>query len=242
MAPHALHENLDPPARAFLVEFLAGCGWEDSFEVIDGLAAASRSHADLAEQLKAAFAAWPIDGPEANAARANMVRLRALSADRDPDPSTLPAPATERVARRLEAFEAGDVAAYVREHLQGDLVGRGIILNREVQLRPSVAPGTGQRTDIQIDAVAKDSARSVVETLAIVVEVKGAWNAELFIAMTSQLRDRYLTGTRVRRGIYLVGWFASPFRRPALDRHVFRTTARRRSRSARSAERRGEEG
>ena len=98
---------------------------------------------------------------------------------------------------------------YVRDHLQGDLVGRGIVLNREVQLRPSVAPGTGQRTDIHIDATAKDVGRQVFETLTIVVEVKGAWNPELFTAMKTQLRDRYLSGTRMRRGLYLVGWFAS---------------------------------
>jgi hypothetical protein len=98
---------------------------------------------------------------------------------------------------------------FVREHLQSDLVGRGIVLNREVQLRPSVAPGTGQRTDIHIDAVAKDGSRSTFETLTMVIEVKGAWNSELFTAMKSQLRDRYLSGTQASRGIYLAGWFAS---------------------------------
>ena len=46
-----------------------------------------------------------------------------------------------------------DVADYVTRHLDEDLRGRGIIVNREVQIRKGIGKGTGQRTDIHVDAV-----------------------------------------------------------------------------------------
>jgi hypothetical protein len=98
---------------------------------------------------------------------------------------------------------------FVRLHLETDVARSGIVLNREVQLRPSVGPATGERTDIHVDALSRDPARRSYDRLTIVVETKGAWNAGLFSAMKTQLKDRYPSGTGVRRGVYLVGWFAS---------------------------------
>src|SRR5262249_23587127 len=46
-----------------------------------------------------------------------------------------------------------DVADYVARHLDEDLRGRGIIVNREVQIRKGIGARTGQRTDIHVDAV-----------------------------------------------------------------------------------------
>ena len=103
-----------------------------------------------------------------------------------------------------------DLADYVTRHLSDDLRGRGIIVNREVQIRRGIGDGTGQRTDIHVDAVISDASDSNYERLYVIVEVKGNWNSELLGAMETQLRDRYLKNNKCRDGIYLVGWFSCP--------------------------------
>lgn len=87
-------------------------------------------------------------------------------------------------------------ASLVARHLNDDLQGRGIVVNREVEVRK------GERTDIYVDAVAEDGTR-----ITVVVEAKGCWNAELRTAMKEQLAKRYLLDARTTRGLYLVGWF-----------------------------------
>jgi hypothetical protein len=87
-------------------------------------------------------------------------------------------------------------ASLVARHLNDDLRGRGIIVNREVKVRE------GERTDIYVDAVAADGTR-----ITVVVEAKGCWNASLGTDMKDQLADRYLLDARTTRGLYLVGWF-----------------------------------
>jgi hypothetical protein len=87
-------------------------------------------------------------------------------------------------------------ASLVARHLNDDLQGRGIIVNREVEVRK------GERTDIYVDAIAKDGTR-----VTVVVEAKGCWNPELRTAMKVQLAERYLVNARTTRGLYLVGWF-----------------------------------
>ncbi len=96
---------------------------------------------------------------------------------------------------------------YVKEHLDIDLVQRGILANREVELR-AAGSGDGQRTDILVQAVAKRCPGEEGEPIAtVVIEVKGCWNPGLEMAMEDQLRDRYLRDNGYRCGIYLVGWF-----------------------------------
>ena len=103
-----------------------------------------------------------------------------------------------------------EVADYVARHLNEDLRGRGIIVNREVQIRRGIGDGTGQRTDIHVDAVMPGEPKRDVDRTYAIVEVKGNWNAELFSAMETQLRDRYLNENRCKDGIYLIAWFACP--------------------------------
>jgi len=103
-----------------------------------------------------------------------------------------------------------EVADYVTRHLGEDLHRRGIIVNREAQIRRGTGVGTGQRTDIHVDAVmAAEPEGNVGRTYAI-VEVKGNWNGELSSAMETQLRDRYLNENRCKDGVYLIAWFACP--------------------------------
>jgi hypothetical protein len=100
-----------------------------------------------------------------------------------------------------------DVADYVTRHLDEDLRGHGIIVNREVQIRKGIGEGTGQRTDIHVDAIVPGGQDGNDDRIYAIVEVKGNWNAELLSAMETQLRDRYLKQNRCRNGLYLVAWF-----------------------------------
>ena len=51
-----------------------------------------------------------------------------------------------------------------------------------------------------------DSAASV-QTVTVVIEIKGCWNAEARTAVDSQLVGDYLRPNGKTHGVYLVGWF-----------------------------------
>jgi hypothetical protein len=101
-----------------------------------------------------------------------------------------------------------DLSDYSTRHFRDDLKGRGIIVNREVQIRRGVGGGTGQSIDIHVDATIPGAEPDTYERTYVIIEVKGNWNAQLEVAMQNQLRDRYLKENGCRNGIYLVGWFS----------------------------------
>lgn len=91
---------------------------------------------------------------------------------------------------------------YVARHLSDNLGRqRGIIVNREVQIR------RGQYTDIHIDAINPATDNRGIDIIKCIIEVKGCWNPELETAMKTQLVDGYLQDHQCPNGIYLVGWF-----------------------------------
>lgn len=92
---------------------------------------------------------------------------------------------------------------FVKWFLDQDLGGRGIVLNREVQIRRWAGARRGQRTDIHVDAVSSDSN----EVLSLIIECKGSWHSKLDSAMETQLVGRYMAENSCRHGLYLVGWF-----------------------------------
>ena len=96
---------------------------------------------------------------------------------------------------------------WVKLHLQDDLSGRGIIVNREVEVYRRTESGIGERTDIHVDAVLEAPRENRIERITLVIECKGCWNPELNTAMETQLRDKYLHEGSCRHGLYLVGWF-----------------------------------
>jgi hypothetical protein len=96
-----------------------------------------------------------------------------------------------------EAFLSNEIARWLRD----DLNQRGIVIGREVQ------PRRGQRTDIYVDAVAREDSSLSVRTVTVVIEVKGCWNAEVRTAVDTQLVGDYLRPNGLTHGIYLVGWF-----------------------------------
>jgi hypothetical protein len=95
---------------------------------------------------------------------------------------------------------------FIKLHLEDDLKQRGIVVNREVEIRSRIGDSgsSGERTDIQIDAFVKGQPYDVITAI---IEVKGCWHTELNEAMETQLVNRYLKDNSTRCGLYLIGWF-----------------------------------
>ncbi|MGK7951807.1 MAG: NACHT domain-containing NTPase [Xenococcaceae cyanobacterium] len=90
---------------------------------------------------------------------------------------------------------------YIARHLNDSLKNKGIVINREVEIR------RGERTDIQVNAVVKDTNGQTYDSVAAIIEVKGCWNSQLNTAMETQLVNRYLQDNTCQHGLYLIGWF-----------------------------------
>lgn len=116
--------------------------------------------------------------------------------------------------------EENDLSDYVKSHLELDLVQRGVVLNREVQIRRKTGAEPGQQTDIHVNAISKEG-----DVITAIIEVKGNWHRDVRSAMKDQLSDRYLNQSQTRFGVYLVGWYSceswdeSDNRKKAADRH-----------------------
>ena len=81
-----------------------------------------------------------------------------------------------------------------------------IVLNREVEIRASVGPGSGQRTDIHVTATLRPT-QDAFGTARVIIEVKGCWLREIQSSMETQLRDKYLRENECQHGLYLCVWF-----------------------------------
>jgi hypothetical protein len=107
---------------------------------------------------------------------------------------------------RYRPIEEESLSDYVKRHLEADLLSRGIIVNREVQIRRGEGTGLGERTDIQVDAITHGQRSGACDSMTAIIEVKGCWNSEILKAMETQLAGRYLKDSQCH-GLYLVGWF-----------------------------------
>ncbi len=97
---------------------------------------------------------------------------------------------------------------YVKRHLDADLKRRGVIVSREVEFRRRRGEsGSGERTDIQVDAMLDGSRDGEVRVITAIIEAKGCWHRDLRTAMEGQLVARYLRDSSCEHGLYLVGWF-----------------------------------
>lgn len=103
---------------------------------------------------------------------------------------------------------------YIKRHLEQDLKERGIVINREVEIRQKegregAAPG--EIPDIYVSAISPNSNKNEMKQLIVLIEVKGNWHSELKTALQTQLVERYLRDNdRATCGLYLVGWFNCP--------------------------------
>jgi hypothetical protein len=99
---------------------------------------------------------------------------------------------------------------HIKRHLDRDLRERGVILNREVEIRAAMGGKKGEDTDILVDITCPKGQSQELERISAVIEVKGCWNPELDDAMRCQLAERYMADSGINHGIYLVGWFMCP--------------------------------
>jgi hypothetical protein len=103
-----------------------------------------------------------------------------------------------------------DVSDYVTRFLKRDLADRGIVVNREVQIRRGRDDMTGQNTDIHVDAPPTEHSQAVhYGPISVLIEVKGSWNNGLMTDMEGQLRDRYMKNSGCRVGLYVVAHFSA---------------------------------
>lgn len=103
--------------------------------------------------------------------------------------------------------DENDFSNYVKLFLDRDLKSRGIIINREVELRRSYGGKAGERTDIHVDAVLKQPNGDAYDSITAIIEVKGCWHNEVKTAIKTQLVERYLADNPYPYGLYLIGWF-----------------------------------
>jgi len=96
---------------------------------------------------------------------------------------------------------------YVKRHFDRDLKLQGIFANREVELRSKATGAVLERTDIHVDAVIRNHAGEIIDSITVIIEAKGCWNGDLDEAMQTQLVDRYLKDNTYQYGLYLIGWF-----------------------------------
>ncbi|KZF13364.1 hypothetical protein A2J03_15455 [Rhodococcus sp. EPR-157] len=102
-----------------------------------------------------------------------------------------------------------EISDYLRTELTNRLGHRGVIINREVQIRRQPTAGMGERTDLRIDANPLTTSQSFVESdqLTIAAEVKGSWNSGIESSIKTQLVDRYMKDLHSSHGIYIAIWF-----------------------------------
>jgi hypothetical protein len=101
-----------------------------------------------------------------------------------------------------------ELSDWLKRHLDQDLRGRGVMVGREVQIRPGPGGKMGESGDLVVEAVAGERVEGA-PVVTVTIEVKGCWNEDLDEAMRTQLAERYLLAEGQRQGIYLVGWFAA---------------------------------
>jgi len=96
---------------------------------------------------------------------------------------------------------------WVKRQLKEDIHDKGIVVNREVEIRMGTGEGTGETTDIYVDAIVKDGPSDTFNSVSVIIEAKGCWHGEVKTAMETQLVNRYLKDNHCQHGLYLVGWF-----------------------------------
>ena len=111
------------------------------------------------------------------------------------------------IAKEYIPKDENTLSDYIKRHLEDDLRERGVIANREVEIRRSEQNAKGELTDIHVQATISTPHNNGYDTITVIIEVKGCWNRELAQAMETQLVDRYLKDNQCRHGLYLIGWF-----------------------------------
>ena len=108
-------------------------------------------------------------------------------------------------AKRPKSEE--EISDYLAIELEQRLNARGVVVNREVQVRRSKPSGLAERTDLRVEAMRPDHDARSTGTLRIPGEVKGIWNPEVIESLETQLVQRYMADFQTDHGVYVVAWF-----------------------------------
>lgn len=104
--------------------------------------------------------------------------------------------------------DENDFSNYLKSELDDYLNGRGVIVDREVEIQRSHGEGTGERCDLLVSATNPGAREPENAVIRVVVEVKGCWHGELKTAMENQLVNRYMREyPQCSAGLYLIGWY-----------------------------------
>ncbi|NMB55395.1 MAG: hypothetical protein GYA15_11895 [Leptolinea sp.] len=112
--------------------------------------------------------------------------------------------------KKFRPKEENRLSDYIKNHIMNDIKNRGIIANREVEIRPTIGSMPGEKTDIRVDAFIRRPGGLEYDLISVIIETKCIWNDELGSAMENQLVKRYMKDALCRAGIYLVGWYECP--------------------------------
>jgi hypothetical protein len=207
--------------RDHILTLLADRGTETSIAAMDRMAAATEQtfpYARVAAETTKRMRTWTPPSPAEIVRLGSDPRLRLLRSDADLR-ELLVNEALPQIQHKLQhegqAHQIWDthsgrpkqeteIAAWIADRLRDDLTARGVVINREVEVRVGRG-GIGERTDIRVDATT-DSTTGTADQLTVIIEVKGCWHRELLTAMSTQLADQYLSPEHAI-GIYLVAWF-----------------------------------
>lgn len=100
-----------------------------------------------------------------------------------------------------------EISDFLRFQLHQKLRDRGVIVNREVQVRRIQNAGLPERTDLLVESITDGSDGGQATRLAIPIEVKGAWHPDVETSLRNQLVDRYMADFATEYGLYVVAWF-----------------------------------
>lgn len=98
-----------------------------------------------------------------------------------------------------------EMSDWLARRLKQGLNARGIVVNREVEVRRRPGAGMGTKVDLLVNASPGTQDGSEVVTLPI--EVKGCWHPEVLSALHQQLIVEYVDPIGSYTGLYLVVWF-----------------------------------
>lgn len=115
--------------------------------------------------------------------------------------------ATKKETKIFRPKDEAGLSDWIKRHLDLDLRGRGVIVNREVEIRRSFGGAPGEQTDIHVDTAVPGTEPNTWDKVTVVIEVKCCWHEALWDAMRTQLVDRYMKDNECRYGVYVVGWF-----------------------------------
>jgi hypothetical protein len=99
------------------------------------------------------------------------------------------------------------VASWLEGHFLADLRERGILVGRELEIRPHPEGYMGESVDITVAAVAGAEVEGS-PIVSVTIELKCCWHADRDTAMREQLVKRYLDADNIQ-GIYLLAHFDS---------------------------------